>query len=111
MPANIIQFNPNTEPMHRVVQGLAMIRDGIALLGEARAIVFEMCDGGEPDAAGDCDIFATTGNFQSGDYGTPEAAAFASINEVKALYAKLIRTDGGDNIGLALPQACARHGV
>jgi hypothetical protein len=98
--------------MSRVVEGLEKIRDGVALLGEALAIEVQMIDGGTGGAGtpANFDLLTSAGGFTSGDYASGDHAAKASFDEVSSLYAKLTKIDG-DAVGLALPQACAKHGV
>jgi hypothetical protein len=105
MPANIIQFDRNTEPMRQIVRGLQLLREGYETLQHARAVEVQMCDG-TTDVAAHWDLLAGAGSFAAGDYADANAAAMASFAEIDSLYSVLT-----SQALAAIQQACAKHGV
>lgn len=110
MAAGIIKYDRNTDAMRQKVRALQMIREGLELLGNQRAIDIQYRDGDGTNAA-HYDLLAVAGDFEAGDYADANAAAKASFDELDSLYAKLSTDASVSNVRAAIYQACAKHGV
>lgn len=110
MAANIILFDQTKSPMREVVEAVKAIRDNLAKLGNARAVMTQYRDGDGSQAA-HWDLLALAGGFSAGDYATPDAAAKAMFDEIDSLYAKLTTDGSVTQVNAAILQAPAKLGV
>jgi hypothetical protein len=110
MAAGIILFDPQTEPMRKVVRGLNLVQEGKQVLIGALAIIEQYRDGDGSQAI-HYDLLANAGTFASGDYADANTAAKASYDEVSSVLFKLNTNSSVTDVSAAITQACAKHGV
>lgn len=110
MAATFVDFDANTPVGRKIARGLQMLRESRDVIRDALGMMNELSDGNR-NTAGDFDLLAVEGAYQAGDYGTANAAALASYQELNSLYAKLSTDASVSNVAAAITQAAARHGV
>ena len=110
MAAGIIQFDRNTEPMRQIVRAVQLIREGVKLLQEQRAVLIQFCDGAT-NVAANWDLLAAAGSFAIGDYASANAAAMAAFSEIDSLHSKLTTDAQVASVNAAILQAPAKLGV
>jgi hypothetical protein len=110
MAANHIIFNKQHDVMRQAVRGMQLIREGRDVLAQARASMLQMRDG-DGSQASHYDLLANAAGFGAGDYGSADAAAKASFDEVDSLAFKLTTNSSVSDMTAAIDQCCAKHGV
>lgn len=111
MANTVFQFNVTSAAMGRKVLALRQLREAVQILISERAI--EIQRRGDTDGAQDAHYtkLASAGAFQSGDFGSAEAAARAAFMKFDDLIFKLTTDDAVANFKSALSDTCAQFGV
>ena len=109
MAAAYVPYNKDLDPMRSAKAALLLIKQGVTQLGNARAIMIQLCDGATNVAANFAELTSVNG-FTAGGYADANTAAMAAFTQIDSVYQK-ITAQAGDATGAAIDQAAGILGV
>lgn len=114
MATTFIDFNSQSDIGRKITRALQMIREGRDVLRDALAVAETMKQTGQDGSqASHWAQLAIEGGYDGATTEEKQASAKASFDELASLAAKL-NCPGGQSVsdvGPAITQACAKHGV
>lgn len=106
MATTFVDYDKQTDVGRNITRGIQLVREGRDVLRDVLAVMLTMIDG-DGSSATHFTRLKTEAGYES------DAVAKASWDELNSLYSKLITPAGqqASDVGPAITQACARHGV